>query len=90
MNNGIDTWIYQWFLEQNDGSLPTTSEPIEELNYFELGLIDSLGIITLIDAIEHEFDIALSHNHFEQRRFSTMKGLSEIISEERKHNGTLQ
>ena len=52
-----------------DGNFPNG---IEEVNYFDAGLINSLGIIDLIERIE---------SHFQERRFSTIKGLSEIIHE---------
>ncbi len=77
-----EDWIMAWFKEQNNSAWPADDQGIAEKNYFELGLIDSLGILTLIDAIESEFDIQLSQDHFEQRRFSTIRGLAEIIIEE--------
>lgn len=78
-----EEWIVDWFKKQNNRAWPADEHEVLEKNYFEMGLIDSLGILTLIDAIESEFDIQLSQDHFEQRRFSTIRGLAEIITEEK-------
>jgi len=51
------------------------------LNYFEAGLIDSLEIIELIVEIEGEYGIRFSQENFQDRRFSTIGGLEEIILE---------
>ena len=69
-------WLKNWFAQRKE--LP---ENAEEKNYFEIGLIDSLGVIELIESIEQEFNIHLSQDHFQDRRFSSIKGLAEIIHE---------
>lgn len=75
MQQYID-WLKTYF--SNSAPLPSD---IDEANYFHAGLIDSLGIIDLIEAIESEFNINLTETHFQERRFSTIKGLAEIINE---------
>lgn len=52
-----------------------------EKNYFEAGLIDSFGIISLLDEIEQTFEIKFNETHFQDRRFVTIKGLGMIIEE---------
>jgi acyl carrier protein len=89
MSLSIKQWLINWFIEQNDGTLPLKIENIEDQNFFELQLIDSLGIIMLVEEIETKYSISLNQDHFEQRRFSTIKGLSEIITEEMSNNGSL-
>lgn len=69
-------WLKNYFATK--GELPPNSE---EMNYFELGLIDSLGVIELIEAIESHFEIKFNETIFQERRFSTIKGLAEIIQE---------
>lgn len=54
---------------------------VESINYFEAGLIDSLGVIDLIESIEEEFNMKFSGDHFQDRRFPTINGLAEIINE---------
>ena len=70
-------WLKTYFASR--GSI--AKENIEELNYFEAGLIDSFGIIELIEVLEKEFNIKFSALHFQDRRFSSIRGLAEIILE---------
>lgn len=87
--NSTEKWMFNWFKDQYYGDFSFDNEGVIKQNFFETGLIDSLGILSLIDAIESEFGIEFTHDHFEQRRFSTISGLSEIIEEEQNKNGTL-
>ncbi|MBB1485636.1 acyl carrier protein [Oceanospirillum sediminis] len=50
-------------------------------NYFDQGLIDSFDIIMLIEDVEEEFGITLDEENFQDRRFSCISGLAEIINE---------
>jgi len=59
-------------------TLPTN---VEEKNYFEAGLIDSLGVIELIESIETEFNLKFTEENFQDRRFSTINGLAAIIQQ---------
>ncbi|WBA07884.1 hypothetical protein [Salinivibrio kushneri] len=65
-----------WFQEQSGQSVFDTQQ-----NYFEQELIDSFDVIMLIEYCESEFSIVFSETQFEDRRFSTIDGLSEIIIE---------
>ena len=49
-------------------------------NYFNAGWIDSLQVIELIMDIEKNFSIKFQDIHFQDRRFSTIEGLSSIIA----------
>ena len=73
------SWLKQWFI--NQGNLSDFPDNSENRNYFEMGLIDSFSVIELIESIETEFQIKFDQNHFQDRRFSTIKGLAEIINE---------
>ncbi len=53
-------------------SLMNENIDISNTNYFETGLIDSFGIMTLIMEIEQKYSITLNEKHFGQRRFSTI------------------
>jgi len=73
-------WLLNWFKQR--GPLPDAS--IEEqlcLNYYDAGLVDSLGVIQLIASIEEHFGIEFNEEHFQDRRFSTINGLAELIAE---------
>ena len=77
-------WLKCWFAQK--GSLPETAE---DENYFQIGLIDSFGVIELIEELETTFSITFTEAHFQDRRFVTMKGLAEIIQEIKKaQNGS--
>tara|TARA_Y100000768_G_C23630894_1_gene519482 strand:- start:330 stop:569 length:240 start_codon:yes stop_codon:yes gene_type:complete len=71
--NEIALWIVKWFESYHEQSLE-----IEE-NFFEAGLIDSFGVIELIEDIENEFNITFDQIDFQNRDFPTVAGLSEII-----------
>lgn len=67
-------WLKNYFSKKN--ILP---DSVEKLNYYEAGLIDSLGTIELIETIESEFNIRFEQKNFQDRKFSTIIGLAEII-----------
>lgn len=79
MHKQIVQWLKQYFSAKAE--LP---EGVEEANYFEVGLINSLGIIELIEAVESHFEIKFNAMHFQERRFSTIQGLAEIVDELKK------
>ena len=72
-------WLKNWFSEK--GNLPTD---VEDKNYFQIGLIDSFAVVELIEAVESTFNISFTEEHFQDRRFATIKGLAEIIHEIKK------
>jgi acyl carrier protein len=73
-------WLEEWFKKKND-SWGTDDKIFTSKNYFEEGWIDSLGIMYLIMEIEKKFAVKFTENHFQDRRFPTITGLSEIILE---------
>lgn len=75
----ISSWLLAWFQRKAAGRLIQPANCSE--SYFELGWIDSFGVIELIADIEKEFNIKFNAVHFQDRRFSTVAGLSEIIKE---------
>ena len=76
MKAKIEQWLINWFLQKEpDVSLGASDD------YFEQGVIDSFGVIELIEDIEDEFQIQFSEDSFQDRRFPTIGGLSEIVSE---------
>ena len=71
-------WIKEFFSRNRD--LP---ENVEEINYFEAGLIDSFGVIELVENIETEFGIEFTQADFQDRRFSSIAGLAQLITEKK-------
>lgn len=77
-------WLISWFRRNVDcASLSDTD--VATLDFFAHGLIDSFGIINLISAVEEELGVRFDDRDFEDRRFSTINGLSELIEEKRHH-----
>lgn len=74
------SWLLDWFRAR--GSLPDgIPEELTNTNYFEANLVDSFGVIELILDAESYFGIRFVETHFQERRFSTILGLSEVIAE---------
>ncbi len=69
-------WLHAYFFKGSPAPVG-----IESANYFEIGLIDSFGVIELIEALESNFNIQFEQKHFQDRRFSSINGLAEILSE---------
>jgi len=78
VSEDILQWLLAWF--QRRGPLPEGSGFTSE-NYFELGLLESLDVIDLIADVEDRYGIQFESQHFEDRRFSTLAGLAELIRE---------
>ncbi len=74
-------WLKNYF--SNKSKLPLSND-IENINYFEAAMVNSLGIVDLIETLESSFNITFDASHFQERRFSTIKGLAEIIHELKK------
>ena len=73
-------WLLGWF--GNKGTVPGDDVAAQiQVNYFDVGLIDSMGVIELIGDVEEHFAIAFEHTHFQDRRFATIGGLGEIVDE---------
>ncbi|MBR3834091.1 MAG: hypothetical protein IKJ73_07215 [Lachnospiraceae bacterium] len=72
-------WIVKWFVDHTG---KTESEIVRDAkeNYFDLGYIDSFEFIELISDLE-EAGIQLNNDSFEDRRFATIEGLIEILSD---------
>ncbi len=73
-------WLINWFKSKSNIQ---ESEIIKNLNldYFTQKWINSLQFYTLITEIEKEFKIMFSNDDFQDRKFATLIGLSEIIEE---------
>lgn len=71
--------ISEFRIGENDSSLN------EEIDLFENGFVDSVGIVRLISFMEEKFGIKFSEETLYDDRFSSLNGLANIISE-LKHN----
>ena len=73
----ILTWLRHFFSTHSNKVLP---DDIEQIQYYDAQLIDSLGIIILLEEVSEEFHIEFTQDHFTDRRFSTIGGLADIMS----------
>ena len=76
--HNAEKWLVDWFKEhgvQFEGDM----EKLKNENFFNSGWIDSLGIIDLISDLEKQFNFAFLSADFQDRRFSSIQGLVEII-----------
>ena len=73
-------WLLEWFKKQ-ESPATVELEPGADANYFEAEWIDSFGVLELIAEVESKYGIEFGPDHFQDRRFSTVDGLTEIIGE---------
>lgn len=71
----ISEWLMSWFQERVPGL-----ELGETENYIDKGVIDSFGIIELIEAIESRFDIKFDQKDMQSLELFSVDGLASIIS----------
>ena len=72
----IKEWILEYFIENSDEKTKIDTE----VNYMEIGIIDSFGLIEFIEELENEFSIKFTNDDFSNRKFVTVDGLTEIVS----------
>ena len=70
-----EVWLKDWFRERG-----TSVEGSLEINIYEAGWIDSFAIVELIAEVEEHFNIKFEEKHIQDRRFSTILGMSNIIN----------
>ena len=69
-------WLRDWLSQKTPGR-----ELADNENFFEAGGIGSFAVIGLIEAIELHFQRRFSEGDFQDRRFPTIAGLAELVSE---------
>ena len=76
---GIEEWLIRWLADHSDaGEAEIRLKP--DANYFAEGWMDSLNLIELICDAEEHFQIDFSNEDFQNRSFSTVRGLANIIA----------
>jgi D-alanine--poly(phosphoribitol) ligase subunit 2 len=76
----VKAWIIEWFEKNTNLKRDDIEKNICE-NYLEKGWIDSFKFISFITDIEEKFNIRFSNDQFQDRSFSTIKGIVKIIEE---------
>ncbi|MEE2924510.1 MAG: hypothetical protein VX619_06985 [bacterium] len=78
--NQIEIFLVKWFEEK--GIPPEIDQAnLSTINIFDSGLISSLEVIFLISDLEENFSFKFNEEAFQDRRFNTISGISEIVSE---------
>lgn len=72
-------WLCDWFVGRKKFKGETAV--LLSLNYFEAGLLSSLEVIEFISEIESRFGVTFSEQDFQDPRFVTIAGVSELISD---------
>jgi acyl carrier protein len=75
MRENIEEWLFDWFRER----VPSLELQADE-NYIDKGVIDSFGIIELVEAIETHFEIRLDQNDLQSLELFSIAGLAAIIA----------
>lgn len=79
-DRAVVAWVEAWFEGRG------TTAFGRDRNFFDEGVIDSFDVIELIESIETHFGIRFTETDFQDRRFVTIAGLSEIIGEKSERN----
>ena len=74
--NDYQTWLVDWFARH----APHIALSPED-NFFSAGVIDSLGVIELIEDMEQAFSMRFSQDDFQDPRFVSIRGLVEMLKE---------
>lgn len=69
-------WLVGW-LEQRGRNVPQSAN----VNFVSSGILDSFGVIELIEETETQFSIQFGQEQFQDMRFQYIEGLAEIINE---------
>ena len=80
--NDTERWIVAYF-EKHGRLNGRESEELLEENYFELELLDSLGVVQMIVGIEDDLGVRLESPEMQDPRFCTIRGLAAIVDERR-------
>lgn len=77
-------WLMDWFREQSPDAAAMPDLEMLSSDYFERGFIDSFGVISLIEDVEAKFGIKFSEEAFQDRRFSVIASLGDLIDEQKR------
>lgn len=78
MKDEIKKWVVNWFKERNQD--PELVIGVES-DYYKCGLLDSFGIIELIEEVEAHFSLRFDDSDFQSVHFRTIQGLVQIIEQ---------
>jgi acyl carrier protein len=71
--------VLEFFLRNGRKPLPVNEADALACNYLDLGIIDSLGIVTMISEFESDLAIHFSAEDLQSYEFQTVGGLITLI-----------
>jgi acyl carrier protein len=74
----IETWLAEYIAANGEGD---PREAGLDANYFELELLDSLGLVMMVGELEARYGLTLEPEHFQDPRFCSVRGLAAIVDE---------
>jgi len=78
--NEITIWLSNWLKDNSNLEAEIIQQKLTT-NYLDEHWIDSFKFIKFITEVEEYFDITFGNDEFQNRNFSTIAGLAEIINE---------
>jgi len=72
-------WLCEWFVGRRKFKGDTAE--LLDINYFDAQLLTSLEVIEFVSEIEDRFGVQFSEQDFQDPRFVTVAGLSELIAD---------
>jgi acyl carrier protein len=74
----IRNWIIDYFVQTNKIDREEMLGLLDA-DYFELGYIDSMSLMAFVIEIENNFKIRFDAEHFQDKQFTNISGLSKMI-----------
>jgi len=71
--------IVDWLVDRLSSIHDLGEDPLDQ-DVFQSGWLDSFGIILLVEDLEAEFGVRLGNNEFQDARFSTIRGIAELVN----------
>lgn len=78
----VENWLIK-FIGRNNDIKEHSRIDLLNVNLFEEGFIDSMGVMKLVVELEKDFEIQFTANDFQDRRFTSIAGLKEMIVEKK-------
>lgn len=72
-------WLCAWFVTRR--KFQGDAAKLLDINYFDAALLTSLEVIEFVSEIEDRFGVQFSEQDFQDPRFVTVAGLSELIAD---------
>ncbi len=84
--NEIENWIVEYFRAKArlNGA---AGDELLDVNYFDAGMLDSLGTLEMITGLEDQFEVRFEPEQMQDPRFCSIRGLAEIVGEMRANGG---